>query len=190
MAGVAGPMLRRSRSDGTRFLTGLFVGWLTAAIAVGYALDKFGHVLEDAIGVESRLAITVGILLLLGMADTYGRTPHIWRQVPQALIRVLRPGRLGLRWGVDLGLLVTTQKTTSLLWAALIALTLLDPTYAMVILVEVATVSMVAITIRSIRYSVCALPQLGDGERWWFRTMRYASGFSIILCGLVLPVLL
>jgi hypothetical protein len=69
------------------------------------------------------------LLVLFGVADLTDHTPQSPRQVPQRLAGDLnhQPGRLGFIWAVDLGLLVTTQKTTSLLWIGLTGAVLLGP---------------------------------------------------------------
>src|SRR5258706_7845760 len=127
MAGVAGPMLRRSTAQGTRFLLGLLVGELLASSLLAVAAYLVGTVVGFVAPLPLREVLTAVIVLGLGVADLMNRPPHIWRQVPQGFVRTMPPGRLGLVWGFDLGLLFTTQKSTSLTWAALAAVTLLLP---------------------------------------------------------------
>lgn len=81
------------------------------------------------------------ILISLAALDIANRTPHVWRQVPQRLVRELPAGLLGLVWGADLGTLVSTQKTTSLIWGSLAARVLLDPSTAAVLAVAVSLVA-------------------------------------------------
>jgi hypothetical protein len=61
-------------------------------------------------------------------------------QVPQRFARELndQPGRLGFIWAVDLGLIVTTQKTTSLLWIGLAGAVLLGTPATVVLTLAVA----------------------------------------------------
>src|SRR5690348_15479587 len=62
------------------------------------------------------LAVCVAVLLVL---DALGRTPRWNRQTPQRL-RVLPPGLRGFLWGLDIGMLFTTIKVTSLVWVLLL----------------------------------------------------------------------
>src|SRR5688572_4570703 len=117
MVGVSNPIMRRDRRAGWRFVVGFGVG-LTAAAAL---LTGPLLLLSAAVRPVPQPVRLVGLLVLvalLAVADLLNRTPHVWRQVPQRFARDLdhQPGRLGLVWAIDLGLLVTTQKTTSLLW--------------------------------------------------------------------------
>jgi hypothetical protein len=84
----------------------------------------------------------VVLVLMLGVADLLNRTPHVWRQVPQRFARELNdyPGRLGFVWAVDLGLIVTTQKTTSLLWIGLAGAIVLGTPATVVLTLAVAAV--------------------------------------------------
>src|SRR5262245_21640822 len=119
MAGVAGPMLRRSKAQGVRFLAGLLAGGLAASAVLAVALYALGTLAALVLPHTVRVVAAVLAVVAFGVADLMDRTPHIWRQVPQELIRKLPPGRLGLVWGFDLALLFTTQKSTSLTWASL-----------------------------------------------------------------------
>lgn len=126
MVGVANPIHRRDRRAGLRFVTGFGAG-----LAVSVALLAGPLLLLAAaaalIPEPARAVLLVVLVVLLGVADLLNRTPHVWRQVPQRFARELShlPGRLGFIWALDLGLLVTTQKTTSLLWIALAGAVLL-----------------------------------------------------------------
>src|SRR5215212_10467653 len=115
MAGVAGPMLRRSRSAATRFLIGLAIGGVAAGLLLALPTYVLGSVVRGLLPEQGRLMVLAAVCGLFALADLASRTPHVWRQVPQRLQDVLPPGALGAAWGFDLGLLVTTQKTTSLL---------------------------------------------------------------------------
>src|SRR5579875_1935508 len=134
MAGVAGPMLRRDRAQGSRFLLGLLAGGMAASAGLAVLVYAAGTPISSLVPPRYRALLAALLIAGFGLADLTGRTPHVWRQVPQRLVRVLPPGRLGLVWGFDLSLLFTTQKTTSLAWAALTGLLLLAPSGALVAL--------------------------------------------------------
>jgi hypothetical protein len=181
MAGVAGPMMHRTRSRGARFLAGLTVGGAVGGLALSlpvYLLGMLASVLPSGVRAGLLAAACIGF----GLADLRGRTPHVWRQVPQAFVRSLPPGRLGLVWGFDLGLLVTTQKTTSLIWVAGAAVVLLRPDLAAAALAAIATVAAAAITVNTL---TGLLPQ-GREALTWSRPARWVSGAVI----LAMPALL
>lgn len=60
--------------------------------------------------------VSAGLLLLwLAMRDLVGRPPFLWRQTPQRWFYEIDQQQVrGLLWGVDVGLIFTTQRTTSL----------------------------------------------------------------------------
>lgn len=120
MVGVSNPLMSRDPRGGWRFIAGFGAGLAVAtAVLVGPLLAL--QATAQLAPLPVRLGVLAGLVLLLGGADLLDRTPHAWRQVPQRFARELNhlPGRLGFIWAVDLGLLVTTQKTTSLLWIAI-----------------------------------------------------------------------
>jgi len=186
MTGVAGPMFARDRRAGSRFLAGLLGGELGSAVLVGLTLYVAGVALH-AVGIPS--SVSAGLLVLicvgLGLADLLDRTPHSWRQVPQRLVTSLTPGMLGVTWGIDLGLYVTTQKVSSLIWVAMAASVLLDPASAPVLLIALALSTGAGVIVAS---TVPGLTQGAGGVRWsrWTqRTLRRVAGVSIlILAGL------
>src|SRR3954471_20098644 len=125
MTGVAGPLLRNVglRARGVRFLVGLAVGGAAGGAVLAVPVYLLGRLLEP-LPAWVRLGLLAAVCCLLAVADFAQRTPHVWRQVPQGLVNKLPSGSLGLAWGFDLGLLFTTQKTTSLVWVTLAALIL------------------------------------------------------------------
>src|SRR3954469_2303619 len=127
MAGVAGPMLRDSSRDGVRFLVGLSAGAAAGALMISLVALLAGTVAASAMPEQARLFALAALCVAMGAADLANRTPHLWRQVPQTLARALPPGSLGTTWGFDIGLLFTTQKVGSLIWAALAAAVLIEP---------------------------------------------------------------
>jgi hypothetical protein len=90
------------------------------------------------------------------------------------------PGQLGLVWGFDLALLVTTQKSTSLTWATLAAVSLLFPTDSWLVLLSMTAIGVLAIVLRSITWTMRPLPLAGDRGRPWFPVMRRAVGMSML----------
>lgn len=186
MAGVASPMLRRTRTGGARFLTGLAVGGIAAGLLLSIPVYLAGRLLEAVVPATGRTAGLVAVCLVLGIADVRNRTPHPWRQVPQALVRRFPPGTLGLTWGFDLGLLVTTQKTTSLIWVAIAAAVLTGPSAAAALLVGAAVVAAGAVAARSLQQHPFTF--LEKREQRWFTQVRRMSGISILILALVSAV--
>lgn len=138
MVGVSNPMMREDRTAGRRFLGGFGAGLAVAAAVVALPLMLVAAVLLHVPATVRGVVLAV-LLVGFGLADLLDRTPHIWRQVPQRFLRELGPGQLGFVWAADLGLLVTTQKTTSLIWIGLAGLVL--STTPMTVLAGVITIS-------------------------------------------------
>jgi hypothetical protein len=182
MAGVAGPMLQRSRASGARFLTGLAVGGVAAGLVLAVLLYSAGHLAGRFMPVPARETLLVGMAFVLALADLTGRTPHVWRQVPQSLVRSLPPGALGLTWGFDLGLLVTTQKTSSLLWLSITAVTLLDPGLAPASLVAFSLAATIGVAILSM--TACTVVARGGLGWTWIRRTRWVTGAAMLAAGL------
>lgn len=158
MVGVSNPIYRRDRRGGWRFLAGFAAGQALSVAALAGPL----LLLTAAVGLlpePVRVVLLLVVVLGFAVADLTNRTPHVWRQVPQRFARDLhhQPGRLGLIWAFDLGLLVTTQKTTSLLWIALAGVVLLGP--------PAAVVSVLAIAAALYTLGVAVLTVTGDQ---WF----------------------
>jgi hypothetical protein len=175
MAGVAGPMLRNKDRAGARFLAGLLVGEAAAGLLLAvpaYLLSEMAQVLPQA----ARLWILVGVCAIFGVADLMNRTPHVWRQVPQALIHRLQPGTLGVAWGFDLGLLFTTQKVVSLIWVAIAAGVLLQPAMAAGVVVGVAVLTGLAVIGGSVTFKPGRLRSPGA----LLRRVRQASGSATL----------
>ena len=150
MAGVASPMLRRTRSGGARFLVGLLGGGIAAGLLLSVPAYLIGTVIQSLVPTRQRIIVLAGILAILAIADLLRRTPYLQRQVPQGFIWKLPPGFLGVAWGFDLGLLFTTQKVTSLIWVAIAGVVLLGPSMAAVLLVSIAVVASLAIAVWSV----------------------------------------
>ncbi|HEX6681242.1 MAG TPA: hypothetical protein VF062_00490 [Candidatus Limnocylindrales bacterium] len=183
MAGVAGPMLRRSRAAGARFLAGLLAGGAAGALVLALPVYLLG-MLAGLLPQSARLVILLVTCALLGLADLSGRTPHMWRQVPQQLVNRLPPGALGLAWGFDLGLMVTTQKTTSLIWGTIAAVVLLRPSLAAPALVGIATVA----TLTVVLFSAGGIEPEARRSKRWLMYARRSSGavmLTALLAGLL-----
>ena len=186
MAGVAGPMLRDRRGAGVSFLTGLTAGHLVAGAIIAALAYLAGEAAEMALPLPARLWVLVVACVLFGAADLANRTPHPWRQVPQIRLRQLRPGPLGIVWGFDLGLLVTTQKVHSLIWAALAAGILLAPVDAAAIVGVVIGMAVLAVI------ALSAAPSSGT-RRWAhfgrkIRNVRYLSGGVLMVISVLTAV--
>jgi hypothetical protein len=179
MAGVSGPLLRRNRSDGLRLISGLLVGGLAAALLVSLVSYAVGVTLGLLLPLSVRAGLLLTICVALGLADLFNRTPHAWRQVPQRLVHALPPGLRGLTWGFDLGLLVTTQKAVSLGWAAIAAITLLQPSAAPALLVVMAVLSNLAVAWWSTRERDPVGGHGSKGDRVWLRRIRALSAAMI-----------
>jgi hypothetical protein len=187
MAGVAGPMLRRSKAQGARFLGGLMFGEFVSSALVATMLYILGTLVSLVAPLPVREVATAIVVMALGVADLRNRTPHIWRQVPQQFVRSLPPGRLGLVWGFDLALLFTTQKSTSLTWVVLAATGLLYPADSWFVLLSMTTIGVLTITVRSVYWCLRPLAVKGDMASRWFRAMRRTVGASqVALAGVIL----
>lgn len=188
MAGVAGPMLQRSRAAGARFLAGLVVGGASAGLILAVPVYLIGQLAGRYLSESVRIWLLVVLTLAFAVADLTGRTPHVWRQVPQRLVRSLPPGILGLVWGFDLGLLVTTQKTSSLLWLSVAAVTLLGPDFAPIAMVAFSLVATAGITALSL--TVWTRTMEGGFGWTWIRRTRWATGATMLAAGVVMIIAL
>jgi hypothetical protein len=184
MAGVAGPMWQRSRASAARFLTGLAVGGAAAGLVLAVPVFLIGRLAGQVLPLPVRVALLVALAVGFGLADLAGRTPHVWRQVPQRLVRTLPPGVLGLTWGFDLGLLVTTQKTSSLLWLSIAGIALLDPGLAPGALVGFSLVASAGVLALSMRLWTVAAK---GGMDWaWIRRARWVTGTAMLATGVTI----
>jgi hypothetical protein len=182
MAGVAGPQLRVDVRAGTRFLIGLAVGGAIAGLLLALPVFLLGQAVGQVASEQVRLGIVATLAFIFGILDLAGRTPHVWRQVPQRLWHVLAPGRLGLVWGADLGLLVTTQKTTSLLWLSIPAVALLRPGFVPATLVTLSLIATLVVAAASFRVWQSA----AKGGMGWpsIQRARKISGLTMLIAGL------
>ncbi|MCP9954256.1 hypothetical protein [Actinomadura madurae] len=188
MAGVSGPMMRRRPADGARFLA--------ASPRAGSCPGCSWHCCctwRDA-GCTRRCPRHRGRSPWRpwrsgsGSPTSPGRTPHAWRQVPQVLVHRLRPGFLGVVWGFDLGLLVTTQKAASLVWAGVAAVVLLDPRAAAPVMVGLALLSNLSVALASVRFTPALIDMGTRRERLWLRSVRALSGTALVTLAAVTAV--
>lgn len=183
MAGVAGPLLRESRATGVRFLVGLVLGSMIAGTVLALALVVTGGAFGSLLGQPIREVVAALALVALGVLDFLDRTPHIWRQVPQRFVRVLPAGQLGVIWGVDLGMLFTTQKTTSLIWGALVLSVLLSPGSGIALALLVSLVASVGIG--AISHLPFAGNRAGQPGKASVPRVRMLSGAVLVAAGAV-----
>ena len=182
MVGVSNPLMRENREEGWRFLWGFLAGLALACVTVLVLLLSVAA-LASLLPAMIRSIVLVALLTLLGLADLTNRTPHVWRQVPQRFARQLPPGRLGLVWAYDLGLLVTTQKTTSLLWVGLAGAVLaaspaaLAATTALISLLFGLGVVIMTLTASG---SALTMPVMPSMPARWLPTVRLASGAAAL----------
>lgn len=188
MAGVSGPMMRRRPADGARFLTGLAVGGVLSGLLVALLLYVAGRGLHAALPETPRTFALAAAALGFGIADLAGRTPHVWRQVPQVLVHRLAPGFRGVVWGFDLGLLVTTQKAVSLVWVAIAAVVLLDPWTAAPVMVGLALLSNLSVALWSLSFTPAMTDMGTRRERLWLRSVRALSGTALVALAAVTVV--
>lgn len=136
MAGVASPLLKESKVLGLRFILGYTVGtaiatllWLLVLLVAGEAASLIPNNVAAGVAWVS--------VALLGALDLLNRTPQVGRQTPQLLMNTVSDhGWRGLLYGFDIGLLFTTQKTSSLLWMVLVASLLLRPDLIFVVMIS------------------------------------------------------
>lgn len=186
MAGVAGPMLAHNRTNAGRFLAALYVGNLFGTMLVAALLIVLSQSAHALMSQDVRIAVAAVLLICFGLLDLLGRTPYLVRQVPQSLVRRLDPGALGTVWGLDLALLVTTQKTTSLVWSLLVFLVFLgDGQDVALVLAVLVTVGTLVTVVRSAMWHPLD-PTRNVRYSRWFRLVGRASGGWLVACGVML----
>jgi hypothetical protein len=179
MAGVAGPRLRAERREAVRLLAGLVLGRLAGGVVLAVPAYLLARATHAALDTSTRLWLAAGACVVFAVFDLADRTPHPWRQVPQTLVHRLPPGALGVAWGVDLGLLFTTQKVASLIWVSLAGSVLLDPATAAavpVVAAGLAGLGEVALSVAGPRW-YGARSRLARLPR---RHVRWASGLVLL----------
>ena len=174
-------MLGRSKPQGARFLFGLWVGGMVASALLATVAFGLGSVISWLVPTIVR-EIAVAVLLVgFAVADIANRTPHVWRQVPVTFLKTMPPGKLGMVWGFDLSLLFTTQKSTSLTWAALSGVVLLAPGASWWMFCGMTTVGVSTIVLRSILLHLRRPSVHGDFRKPWFPVMRRVVGLALVV---------
>jgi hypothetical protein len=133
-----------------QYLLGLLVGELAAGLLLTLLLYPVGTLVAIALPSAGRRLLLIAILTLLGTLDLLGRTPHLERQTPQRLAAQLSPGPLGLLYGLDIGFVVTTQKSSSLLYAAFLGVAVWDAPLLPAVAVVVAVVNVAATAVQAL----------------------------------------
>lgn len=180
MVGVSGPLLADSSKEGTRFLIALTVAGVAGSAVLATVGVALSLGLQAAAPFGLRLAMLVVWAILLGVADLANRTPQLFRQVPQRLVRELKPGLLGTVWGFDLGLIVTTKKVTSLAWLAIGGSVLLRPGLVPVCVIGVGLTTSLSIALWSVwirNDTQCLVKR----QRDWMTRTRVLSGTGMLL---------
>lgn len=131
MVGVTSPLIRNGKTrDGVALFGWYVMGTAFAGSIVFTGLSIISLGVSAVLPAGARyllLAFCVGVLLVL---DVFGKTPHVSRQTAQRLVD-LPPSVRGFAWGLDIGLLFTTIKVTSLVWVLLL-LSVAYPRHALV----------------------------------------------------------
>ncbi len=183
MVGVSSPMFLYRRGDAARFFVGHFIGLALAATGLALVLYPIAQGLAAAATLATRTLLAGVLCVTLGLFDVLDKTPQSWRQTPQRYVRTLRPLGLGFVYGIDVGLLVSTQKVTSLLWAAIVGVTLVSPELLLAVLYGVVAVLGLSVFTQAAFLSplewsgVCGL-----GVMRAVRIVRLVSGSLLITC--------
>lgn len=191
MVGVSGPMFAESAAQGRRFMIGLTLGSLVGSVLLATAAAVAGIGLaHTGLPLGARQAMLIGVALLLGLADLANRTPQWFRQVPQRLVRELSPGTLGVVYGIDLGLIVTTKKVTSLWWLSIAGLALVSPVLLAIAVPVGAVATSLAVWSWSLRIKGDTACLRTNNQRNWITQLRLMSGTAMIVAAGLFVVLL
>lgn len=169
------------QAPGHQILLGLWVGGMVSSMLMASVAFGLGSLLSWVLPTIVRQIVVALFLVGFAVADVINKTPHIWRQVPVGYLHTMPPGRLGVVWGFDLSLLFTTQKATSLSWAALIGTVLLAPEASWLVLCAMTTVGVLVIAARTIWFLLTKPSMHGDRSRPWFRVMRRTAGIALVV---------
>lgn len=177
MVGVSNPSIDSGRA--WRFLTGILLGHLFAALALMLLLFPLNEIV-DFIPLPARRTVAAMATIMLGVADLVDRTPHVWRQVPQRLyLQGLGPALLGVTYGLDMGTHVSTQKVSSLPWVTLSVAVLLGDSFEVAVALLLPAV-LLPLTIAFLAYT--RQTQLTNHTYWgrrgseWRQMIRRGTG--------------
>jgi len=179
MVGVSGPLLAYTPNEGRRFLLGLTLAGLAGSATLGLLGLGLSLVLRQVLSSSTRVVLLIIWAVLLGVADLANRPPQWFRQVPQQLVRELKPGFLGSVWGFDLGLLVTTKKVTSLMWLAIGGVVLLRPSLVPLYVMALGLTTSLSIVFWSLQVkgdTTCLMRRRRD----WRTRIRWFSGAAML----------
>lgn len=138
MVGVTNPGSAARKGHRLWSLASLSAGYAITTLFLVIALATVSEVMSALLTESVRRTSLIFILAALGLADLVGHTPQTQRQVPQRFVRDLSIVPRNFFWGLDLGLLFTSQKTTSLIWMAISAAILLGTSVALIAVPAVA----------------------------------------------------
>jgi len=186
MAGVTSPLYHRSRREGVRFIVGYGLGLLAGGVLLAMLAYGAGSAIATYVPAPWRTVALVSVLVVFGVLDALGRTPHMMRQVPQAYARSIEPGWRGVIWGFDLALLFTSQKTTSLIWGALAFIVLAAPGLAGLLPI---TMTVLSVSLLLLGVIIKHVPDRGFNtyERLIVRSGRFLAG-AVLLCVAMLQI--
>jgi len=186
MVGVTSHM---PHGNGTfrRFYVGFTLGGLAASLFVSVPIMLLAK-LGSGVAEGGRVAICAAGGMVFAVQDFRHRTPFLRRQVPQDLsLETQNPGFVGLYYGADMGLLFTTQKTTSLVWFGLLCLALFNGTVpilgSLILYSATATTALLMLAWRR-SDSLCDLYFGGRSIRQWTSRAQYLSAsaaFAVVL---------
>lgn len=141
MVGVSS-LYRQNPDRRSAFFGGLLLGELAGGVLVVGLLAPMSLALESELNYDQRLTVAAAVVIAFAVLDIGGWTPHTRRQTPQRLARQLSgPVPLGLVYGLDVGLVVTTQKASSLLYSSFLAACIVSSTAGLGVALTVAVVN-------------------------------------------------
>jgi hypothetical protein len=187
MAGVAGPAWRRNHRAARRFLLGFATGEALSAAILASAMVVAGTVAADLMPGDVRWSLFAAGSIVLGLADFFDHTPQWPRQVPKQLSGRLRPFGLGAVWGLDLGIIVTTRKVSSVTWISMFGVVLLSPSGALPLLLGCACGSLGVLVFRSVMQGARRVHLSSHVRR--VMIIRRLSGALGVAAGSLVPLL-
>lgn len=172
-------MLQSDARQGIRLTLGYSIGF-TVGLGLLATTAAFIEALVVRNGTDLVWLAAVAVVALAA-CDALHAPPSLRRQTPKMLIHRLSPALTGFVWGADIGVLVTTVKVTSLLWAALIiGFALPEVTLSMVFAVYwVASLSLHWAV--SVRIALSARPMVTASRLSFVSNRPLRRGSAIVL---------